>query len=199
VTLRAPWRADRELPDVQVNVVWARESDPPAGEPAVEWLLLTSLPIATAEQVRQIVAYYGTRWMIEIFFRTIKSGCQVEKRRFEHIDRELTCLALYLIVAWRTLFVCRLAREMPEVSCEVIFEPAEWKSLHEVINQQPPPKQPPTLRAMVRLVAQLGGYVNRQRPDEPGPQTVWLGLQRLHDITCCWYTFGPGRTEVALV
>ena len=45
---------------------------------------------------------------------------------------------------------------------------------------------------MVRLVAQLGGYVNRKREDEPGPQTVWLGLQRLHDIATCWKIFGPG-------
>ena len=50
---------------------------------------------------------------------------------------------------------------------------------------------PPKLRDMVRLVAQLGGYVNRSRKDEPGPQTVWLGLQRLHDITLCWQVFGP--------
>ena len=44
---------------------------------------------------------------------------------------------------------------------------------------------------MVRRVGQLGGYVNRKRPDEPGPQTIWLGLQRLHDIALCWETFGP--------
>lgn len=199
VTLRAPWRPDRKLPDVTVNVVWVREIDPPPGEPAVEWMLLTSLPIETVEQVRQIVTFYCVRWMIEIFFRTLKGGCKVEKRQFEQIDRELTCLGLYLIVAWRTLFVCRLAREMPEVSCEVVFEPAEWKSLHQVIHHKPPPETPPTLRVMVRLIAQLGGYINRSRPEEPGPQTVWLGLQRLHDITCCWYTFGPGCSEVALV
>ena len=50
---------------------------------------------------------------------------------------------------------------------------------------------PPTLQEMVRLVAQLGGYVNRKRRDEPGPQTVWLGLQRVHDIANCWLIFGP--------
>jgi hypothetical protein len=37
--------------------------------------------------------------------------------------------------------------------------------------------------------------VNKDRDDEPGPQTVWLGLQRLHDITLCWQTFGPGAPE----
>jgi hypothetical protein len=195
VTLRAPWRSDRKLPDVEVNVVWVREIDPPAGEPAVEWMLLTSLPIATADQVRQIIAFYCTRWMIEIFFRTLKSGCRIEQRRFEHIDRQLVCLGIYLIVAWRTLFVCRLGREMPEVSCEAVFEETEWKSLHQVIHRHPPPKKPPTLRVMVRMVAQLGGYINRQRDDEPGPQTVWLGLQRLHDITWCWQAFGPAAQK----
>ncbi|MBW3596046.1 MAG: hypothetical protein KY475_02085 [Planctomycetes bacterium] len=45
----------------------------------------------------------------------------------------------------------------------------------------------------VRLIAQFGGYINRKRNDEPGPQTVWLGLQRVHDIARCWLQFGPGE------
>ena len=62
------------------------------------------------------------------------------------------------------------------------------------------PSQPPKLSEMVRMVAQLGGYVNRKRKDEPGPQTVWLGLQRLHDIALCWQLFGPeAKTDEILV
>src|SRR5579859_7176640 len=131
--------------------------------------------------------------MVEVYFRTLKSGCRVEERRFETLDRMLSCLAVSMIVAWRTLFVCRMGRSLPDVDCEVIFEPAEWKSVHWVIHRQPPPATPPSLNEMVRMVAQLGGYVNRKRADEPGPQTVWRGLQRLHDIALCWETFGPGR------
>src|ERR1700676_2104357 len=110
VTLRPPWRFDRELPTITVNVVLVREPNPPAGEPPVEWILVTTLPIATPEQVRLIVAYYCVRWSIEILFRTLKSGCRIERRRFEDIERVLPCLALYLIVSWRTMFVCRLGR-----------------------------------------------------------------------------------------
>jgi Transposase DNA-binding/Transposase Tn5 dimerisation domain len=192
VTLRAPWRPDRKLDDISVNVVLVTEVDPPEGDTPVEWILLTSLPIDDLEQVRTVIQYYCVRWMIEVFFRTLKSGCRVEKRRLEHIDGVLPCLAIYLIVTWRTLFVCRLGREFPEISCEAVFEPAEWKSVYHMVRKTPPPSSPPTLQEMVRMVAQLGGYVNRKRTDEPGPQTVWLGLQRTHDIANCWLTFGPG-------
>ena len=200
VTLRPPWRHDRKLPEVTVNVVLVREIDPPANEVPVEWILLTSLPIDDAEQVRAVIQYYCVRWMIEVFFRTLKSGCRVEGRRFEHLDRLLPCLVVYLIVTWRTLYVCRLGREFPDISCEAVFEPAEWKSVYRVVRRKSPPPQPPSLSEMVRMVAQLGGYVNRKRSDEPGPQTVWLGLQRTHDIALCWQLFGPEtRTEELLV
>jgi hypothetical protein len=48
---------------------------------------------------------------------------------------------------------------------------------------------------MVRMVATLGGYVNRKRTDPPGPQTNWLGLQWVHDIATCWLLFGPGAAN----
>src|SRR5207244_11260930 len=124
LTLRPPWRVDRQLPPVTVNVVLVREPNPPRGEPPVEWILVTTLPIDTFEQVRTIVGYYCVRWTIEVFFRTLKSGCRIERRRFEHVDRVLPCLAVCLIVAWRTLFVCRMGRECPDLDCEALFEPS---------------------------------------------------------------------------
>lgn len=200
LTLRAPWRHDRKLTNVAVNVVLVTEVNPPENDTPVEWMLLTSLPVENVEDVRTVIQYYCVRWMIEVFFRTLKSGCRVEDRRFEHIDRLQRCLAVYLIVTWRTLFVCRLGREFPDIDCEAVFEPAEWKSVYYVVHKTPPPSTPPNLQEMVRMVAQLGGYINRARPDEPGPQTVWLGLQRVHDLANCWLLFGPeSRTEEILV
>jgi hypothetical protein len=195
VTLRAPVRTAGQLADATVNAVLVTEINPPADDVPVEWLLLTSLPIDTVDQVRLVIQYYSTRWMIEVFFRVLKSGCRVEDRRFEAMERLLPCLAVYLIVAWRVLFLCRLGRSCPEISCEAVFEPAEWKSVYVVVRREPPPKVAPKLQEMIRLIAQLGGYVNRKRDDEPGPQTLWLGLQRMHDITLCWQVFGPGARE----
>ncbi len=195
VTLRPPRRSDRKLPEITVNVVLVSEAAPPEGDVAVEWLLLTSLPIDNHGPVRQVIQYYCVRWMIEVFFRVLKSGCRVEERRFEQIDRLLSCLAVYLIVAWRTLYVCRLGRACPDIDAEAVFEPAEWKSVWAVVKRTDPPSSPPPLSEMVRLVAQLGGYVNRKRSDPPGPQTVWIGLQRMQDFAACWNLFGPGARE----
>jgi hypothetical protein len=192
VTLRPPSRPDRTLPPVTVNAVLVSEVNPPPGDEPVEWLLLTSLPVDDVEQVRQVVEYYAVRWMIEVFFRVLKSGCRVEERLFEYMDRLLSCLGVYLIVAWRTLYVCRLGRSCPEISCEAVFEPSEWKSVWKVVRRDDPPAEPPTLGVFVRMVAQLGGYVNRKRSDPPGPQTLWIGLQRMHDFATCWDLFGPG-------
>jgi hypothetical protein len=199
-TLRPPWRPDRKLPPVMVNVVLVREVDPPQGEDPVEWLLLTSLAVDSVEQVRQVIQYYCVRWMIEVLFRVLKSGCRVEERRFEHIDRLLPSLAVYLIVAWRTLYVCRLGRSCPDISCEAVFEPAEWKSVWKVVQRTTPPPEPPPLGRMVRMVAQLGGYVDRKGSGPPGPQTIWIGLQRMHDFALCWQLFGPeARSPAELV
>ena len=196
MTLRPPSRPGMKLATVTVNVVMVREVDPPPDDEPIEWILITTLPIDSLVQVREIIQYYCTRWMIEVFFKTLKSGCRVEERRFEALDRLSACLAVYLIVAWRTLFVCRMGQTCPDMDCETIFEPSEWKSVWVAVHREKPPKKPPTLKVMVRLIAQLGGYVNRtNRKDPPGPQTVWLGLQRMRDLAWGWDTFGPGANK----
>ena len=190
LTLRPPWRPDRDLPPVTVNVVLASEPNPPPGEPGVEWILLTTLPIDTIEQVRTVVEYYCVRWNIEVFFRTLKSGCRVERRRFEDIERLLPCLAICLIVAWRTLFVCRMGRECPDLDCGAIFEPSEWKAVWMAVHRKEPPRKAPRLSEMVHLIASLGGYIERHN-SEPGAQTLWIGLQRMYDLAWGWDSFGP--------
>lgn len=196
VTLRGPDRSGGKLSPVAVNVVLVREIDPPSGDVPVEWLLLTTLPIESVDQVREIIGYYAVRFMIEVLFRVLKSGCRVEERRFEHIDRMLPCVAVYLIVAWRTLMICRLGRSTPDLNCEAIFDPAEWKSVWMTVQRKKPPRRAPQLATILPLVAQLGGYVNfPNRKDPPGPQTLWLGLQRMHDLALAWNTFGPGAAR----
>ncbi len=190
VTLRPPYRHDRKLPEVTVNVVLVEETNPPEGCVPIQWLLVTTLRIDDPEQVTSIVQSYCIRWQIEIFFRTIKSGCRVEDRQFETLDRLTNCLAVYSIIAWRIMYLCRLGRECPDLDCEVVFEPCEWKSVYTTIKHKDPPSTPPRLNEIIRMIASLGGYVDRIST-QPGPQTLWVGLQRVHDLSTAWETFGP--------
>jgi len=193
LTIRPPKHLRGKYEAVTLNVVLVSEPKPPQGEEAIEWILLSTLPIATFEQVLLIIEYYASRWMIEIFFKTLKSGCGIEKLRFEKMERLLPCLAVYLIVAWRVLMLCRLGRDTTETSCEIVFDASEWKSTYRVMHPKKKlPSTPPTLHAMMRLVGELGGWVaSPNREDMPGPQTVWIGLQRVRDFAWAWKTFGP--------
>ena len=51
VTLRPPYRPDRKLPEVTVNVVLVEETNPPHGATPIQWLLITTLPIDDPEQI----------------------------------------------------------------------------------------------------------------------------------------------------
>ena len=108
---------------IAVHAVLVTEPDPPKGVEPIDWLLLTSLPVRTKADAEQVIAYYEQRWMIELYFKVLKSGCKIESRRFEHIDRFLPALALYMIIAWRSLYVCRVSRTHADRSCELLYAP----------------------------------------------------------------------------
>jgi hypothetical protein len=182
VTLKAPHRSDRTLADIDVTAVLAREVDPPPGEEPVEWLLLTNLRVETAEQALEKLQWYLCRWQIEVFFKILKSGCHIEKLQLETLERLEPALAFYLIIAWRVLYLTMLGRDCPELPCDVVFAEEEWRAVYIVAKRQPPPEIPPTLDAMVRMVASFGGFLNRKGDGFPGPQTLWIGLQRTRDF-----------------
>jgi hypothetical protein len=69
----------------------------------------------------------------------------------------------------------------------VYFDEAQWKGLMVFTNRNPVvPEQPPTLRDAIRRVAGLGGFLGRKGDGEPGTQSLWIGLQRLDDISATW-------------
>jgi hypothetical protein len=189
VELRAP-KTRAKLPNVRLRVVWAREINAPTGLEPVEWMLLTTLAVENFEQASEKLDWYTRRWGIEVFHRTLKSGCQIETRQLGSADRIEACLAIDLVVAWRIFHLTKLGRETPDVPCTVYFEAIEWQALVGFIRQDPiAPRQPPSLREAIRLVASLGGFLGRKGDGEPGTQTIWLGLQRLDDIGAAWNVF----------
>lgn len=53
------------------------ELDPPKGEPAAHWILLTSHAIETQEDAWYVVDGYQGRWLIEEANKALKTGCSV--------------------------------------------------------------------------------------------------------------------------
>ena len=193
VTLRPPrHRTAEHLPAVAVNAVWLVEVAPPPDTTPVEWLLLTTCPVATVEQAFDIVDYYVCRWQIEVWHKVLKSGCRIEARQLETADRLRRCLTLYSVVAWRVLFATLLARAAPDLPCTVLLDPDEWQALCCIIQRSPtPPPTPPTLRDAVRWIAQLGGFLARASDGEPGPIALWRGFQHLADHVAMFRIMRP--------
>jgi hypothetical protein len=186
VSLKPPQRKV-ELGNWPIWAVWAREVDAPEGAEPLEWMLLTTCEVTTFEQAVEKVAWYTLRWGIETYHRTLKSGCKIEERQLGHADRIETCLGVDMVVAWRIYQLTKLGRETPDVPCTVICEETEWKALVAYVTKNPiPPDHPPTLREFTRMVASLGGFLGRKGDGEPGTQTLWLGLQRLDDLTAMY-------------
>ena len=102
--------------------------------------------------------------------------------RVQPDQRLRKALAMYMIVAWRIHTITMAGRAYPEVSCEVVFEPREWRTLYTMQHHGHPPPTPPPLREMVRSLAQLGGFLARARDGEPGIKAIWQGYQRLHEF-----------------
>ncbi len=182
VKLKAPRRQYKKLPDVEVAVILAKEENPPLGMEPVEWMLLTTRSVTTLDEAAQMMQWYLCRWQIEIFFHILKNGCQIEKLQLEHVDRLKPAIALYMIIAWRVLYLAMLGRKCPNLSCDAVFDTEEWQAVYIVTKKAHPPQRPPRLNEMVKMIASYGGYLNRTGDGEPGPKTLWIGLQRVRDF-----------------
>ena len=171
----------KSLPEVQVWAILAEEKNSIAKNP-LQWLLLTTLPIESFDQAVEKLHWYSKRWGIEVFHRTLKTGCRIENRQLWTADCLEASLAIDMVVAWRIHHMTHLARQTPEASCELVFEENEWSAL-VVFTQKKQAVDPPTLREAVRLVAGLGGFLGRKCDAEPGAQTIWRGLEKLGNVS----------------
>lgn len=178
------WARQVEIADgkggrLGVTCVVAREVGAPAGSEPVEWRLLTNRPIETVEQAVELIEWYRARWEIEIYFHVIKNGCKVEALQLSAIDRIERALALFMVVAWRVTYLMRMGRTCPDLDAALFFDPDEIRGAH-LLTKKKMPALPPTLNEIVRLIAQVGGFLGRKSDGEPGVKTIWRGLSQVH-------------------
>ena len=191
VTLKPPKNKSNYSP-LKLWAVLAQETDSAQGISPLCWMLLTTCQVSTFADATDKLAWYTKRWGIEIYHKTLKSGCKIEERQLGDADTIEACLAIDMVVAWRVYHMTKLGREVPDVPCTVFCEEDEWKALTSFILKKPiVDGTAPTLREYIRMVSSLGGFLGRKGDGEPGTKPIWLGQQRLDDITVAWRFFVP--------
>ncbi len=124
VKLNPPKR--KQLPPVTVWAVYAREIDYSSEvKSPIEWMLLTTVAVCNFEEAAERLAWYACRWGIEVYRRTLKSGCRIEDRRLNNADRIEACLAIDLVVAWRIYWLTKQGRETPDIPCDIFLSEDE--------------------------------------------------------------------------
>lgn len=170
-----------------VNVVLVREVKAPRGEAPLEWMLLTSEPIATLAQALVVVGYYEQRWMIEVWHKAWKTGCRVEHRPLQTLDNLERMMAITAHVAVRLLQLQLLGEAESESTCEQALTRDEWTCLHAIAHPgKAIPFRPPTARWALTSIARLGGWYDTKRTGRVGWQTLWHGWQLFRERFAGW-------------
>lgn len=188
-TLHAPRYGTGSL---QLNVVHVREIDPPNSDDPIEWFLLTSEPVDTLEQVAEVVHAYRTRWLIEEFFKALKTGCAMEDRELESLHTLTNVMALCIPIAYQLLAVRHLARTQPTTSASVVFSPTQIAILQAKTKLGPDP----TALQALEAVAYLGSHFEPFSKKMPGWRVLSRGMQRLHALEEGWLARGAAEKVI---
>ncbi len=175
------------LPNIRMYAIHAIEKNPPEGEDAVEWMLLTNQPIKTLAEACERVRWYILRWRIEMYFKVLKSGFLVEACRLGTANRLIRYLTLMSIVAWRLFMITLIARTNPSRPCSEFLSELELNVLVAILSiNGNRPETPPLIADAVTEIAKLGGYLARKKDGPPGTIALWRGWKRLIDFAEGW-------------
>jgi hypothetical protein len=177
VTVSAPSGFPKSSAELRLNVV--RVTEKGRTKHPVEWILWTTLPTSTSQEVLAIVDIYRGRWVIEEFFKALKTGCQYETLQLESRKALTNALAVYLPVAWLLLHLRSESRLTPTAPASAVLSTLQIRCLRLAYLHQEGRDLPEALTARDALlaVARLGGHLKNN--GEPG----WLVIGRgLHDL-----------------
>ena len=175
----------KDAAPVSMQGVHIVEINPPPGEEAVQWHLLTSMEVGSAAAAKEVVRHYLQRWKVEEFFRVLKSGCRVEQLAFRTAGRLQRAIAIKSVIAWRLMVMTLLGRQVPDCDPGLMFSEHELAFLAIHAREWGLPA-PASLGAAVQLVAHLGGYRARKHDPPPGNQLMWYGYDRLSGMALAY-------------
>src|SRR5688572_7922806 len=166
---------------------WSGYSSPrvPHGSEQLNWMLYTNAPVDTDEQIQAVIKSYATRWRIEDFHKTWKSGyCGVEDTKLRSAEASKTWATLLANVAIRIERLKHMARTEPEKPASVELTTVEIQALKLLKQRQKSrvevvPDGMPSIAMAVRWLADLGGYSGNSNAGPPGSITIARGMAKL--------------------
>jgi hypothetical protein len=180
VSLRRPRHAKGKLPaSVEVNAVLAHEEMTRPDVEPLTWLLLTTEPINTHDDVERILRHYRLRWRVEEFHKAWKSGAGVEERRLQSPQNLHRIAVILAFVAVRLLQLRELVQVDPEGPCAAVLPDLHWKVLWATVEKKPLPARTPTLRWAFHALGRLGGWKDTKRTGRIGWGALWDGWSKL--------------------
>ncbi len=179
---KATSQGQTDLPVIAVSI---KEDHPPADiKSPLNWLLLCTEGEVDADNALRLCKWYETRWGIEEYFRTLKSGSKIENRQFLTTSALLKSLVFDAITAWRVFDLHRRAKLEPDLPAKQVIDPEEIATcqmlLHErdpTLSAQPPPEL--TVREHQIAVGKLAGFRPTNRQPVPGTKLTWIGTKIL--------------------
>ncbi len=176
VVMKRPHYLPKDLPsEVEINVVRVYEESPPAGLEPVEWLLYTTEPVDTEEQLALVVDIYRARWLIEECNKALKTGCLYEEREFESRAALLAVLGMSLPIACEILWLRTQARDAPDRPATQVLTPLQIEVVRALGSRKLGPA--PTARDILLAVAAMVGH-HRSNGD-PGWRILQRGMTKL--------------------
>jgi hypothetical protein len=175
VLTRPRYLAEPIAKTLTLNVVHVSEPNPPQGEPPVEWLLFTTLPVESNKQIATAVDIYRARWTIEEMNKAIKTGCAYESREFRSLHALRMVLAMTLPIANELLWLRSRARSDVAARATDVLTPQQVKLLRQIAARPVPANA--TAREALYALAGLGGHARRN--GEPGWIVLHRGMQKL--------------------
>ena len=182
VILPRPLRCADHLPEsIQLNFVHVREIDTNGSEPPVDWVLATTEPIESVADIERVVDIYRSRWVIEEFFKALKTGCDYEQRQLESEHTLTNALAIFIPIAWQLLLLRSLSREDAGAPATEALTKTQLNVLAAFSKKLPPN---PTVRQAMLAIAGLGGHIKNN--GEPGWIVLGRGFQFLLTLEQGW-------------
>lgn len=149
-----------DLDELSINAVHVFEPHPPDGQQAIDWMLFTSEDVTSVEGAIAVVDHYRARWVIEEYFKALKTGCAIEKRQLTSYEALTNALALFIPIAWHLLTLRHLSRIEPIRKAASLFSTEQLLLLTLMMKRHGYTlADSPTIRDAMLGIAALGGHI----------------------------------------